>query len=185
MGIELTTGQSYKDLLISIKQQVRSAQAKAALAVNSALIQLYWNMGKMITNNQALFEGRNNYVEQLANDLRAEFPEMKGFSRANMFFIRKFYQFYAGSISVEQAVRLEENTPQNTSVQQLVALNPDSVQQPVRLDFLLFTIPWGHHVVIINKIKEPSEAMFYLQQTLENNWSRTILTFQIEQGLMA
>jgi predicted nuclease of restriction endonuclease-like (RecB) superfamily len=183
MGIELTTGQSYKDLLISIKQQVRSAQAKAALAVNSALIQLYWNMGKMIANNQALFEGRNNYVEQLANDLRAEFPEMKGFSRANMFFIRKFYQFYAGSISVEQAVRLEENTPQNTSVQQLVALNPDSVQQPVRLDFLLFTIPWGHHVVIINKIKEPSEAMFYLQQTLENNWSRTILTFQIEQGL--
>jgi hypothetical protein len=77
MSKKVSTELSYKKLLVSIKQQVQSAQAKAALAVNSSLIQLYWNMGKMIANNQALFEGRNNYVEQLANDLRAEFPEMK------------------------------------------------------------------------------------------------------------
>jgi hypothetical protein len=49
-------------------------------------------MGKMIADNQALFEGRNNYVEQLAKDLRAEFPEMKA-SRSGIFYCRKFYQF--------------------------------------------------------------------------------------------
>ena len=58
----------------------------------------------MIAENQALFEGRNNYVEQLARDLRSEFPDISGFSRANMFFIRKFYKFY----SVQQPVRLLE-----------------------------------------------------------------------------
>lgn len=184
MSKEASTELTYKQLLGSIKQQVQSAQAKAALAVNSSLIQLYWNMGKMIADNQALFEGRSNYVEQLAKDLRAEFPEMKGFSRANLFFIRKFYQFYSGSPSVLQVVRLEENSPIPVSVQQPAALNnDDSVQQAVRLSNLLASVPWGQHVVIINKLKDPEEALFYLHQTVENNWSRAILTLQIEQDL--
>lgn len=85
------------------------------MAVNSSLIQLYWNMGKMIADNLALFEGRNNYVEQLAKDLRAEFPEMKGFSRSNLFYIRKFYQFYS-TTSVQQAVGLNEMLTDTHSV---------------------------------------------------------------------
>jgi predicted nuclease of restriction endonuclease-like (RecB) superfamily len=119
----------------------------------------------------------------MAKDLRAEFPEMKGFSRANLFFIRKFYQFYAESPSVLQAVRLEDNEKIIVSVQQPAALKMgDSVQQAVRLNTLL-SVPWGHHVVIINKLKDPDEALFYLQQIIENNWSRAIFTLQIEQDL--
>ena len=173
----------YSDLLIKIKQQVRSAQAKAALAVNTSLIQLYWDMGKMIADNQELFEGRNNYVAQLEKDLRAEFPDIKGFSRANLFFIRKFYQFYSDS-SVQQLVRLNDVTEELDPFQQSVSVsNDDSVQQLVRLKSELFLVPWGHHVLIINKIKEIQEAHFYLQQTIEYNWSRAILTLQIEQDL--
>src|SRR5665647_27088 len=107
MSKSLSNKMVYSDLLIKIKQQVRSVQAKAALAVNTSLIQLYWNMGKMIADNQELFEGRNNYVAQLEKDLRAEFPDMKGFSRSNLFYIRKFYQFYSDS-SVQQVVGLNE-----------------------------------------------------------------------------
>lgn len=184
MSKEVSTELSYKQLLGNIKQQVQSAQAKAALAVNSSLIQLYWNMGKMIAENQALFEGRNNYVEQLAKDLRSAFPEMKGFSRTNLFFIRKFYQFYSGSASVLQAVRLEMEAPDSGSMQEPVATeNDDPVQQAVRLGNLLASVPWGHHVLLINKLKDPQEALFYLHQTIENNWSRAILTLQLEQDL--
>ena len=183
MSIEGITEQTYKQLLVSIKQQVQSAQAKAALVVNSSLIHLYWNMGKMIADNQALFEGRNNYVEQLAKDLRAEFPEMKGFSKRNIFYCRSFYLFYFKS-SVQQVVALSENDQLENSVQQAVALNNnDSVQQPVRLNNILASVPWGHHVVIINKLKDAEEALFYLHQTTENNWSRAILILQIEQNL--
>jgi predicted nuclease of restriction endonuclease-like (RecB) superfamily len=186
MSKEVSTELTYKQLLVSIKQQVQSAQAKAALAVNGSLIQLYWNMGQMIAENQALFEGRNNYVEQLAKDLRAEFPEEKGFSRANLFFIRKFYQFYAGADSVLQAVRLGKSFHVPISVQQPVPYeNEDSVQQPVGLNNLLSSVPWGHHVVIINKLKDREEALFYIHQTIENNWSRAILTLQIEQDLFS
>ena len=184
MSKELTTETTYKQLLATIKQQVQSAQAKAALAVNSSLIQLYWNLGKMIADNQALFEGRNNYVEQLAKDLRTEFPDMKGFSRSNLFYIRKFYQFYAG-VSVQQLVGLKIN-PSETSVKQLVAPESEaSIQQPVGLNFDILSIPWGHHVVLLDKVKTVDEALFYLGQTIENNWSRAILTLQIEQDLYA
>ena len=150
MSKELTIEVTYHELLKELKQHIRSAQAKAALSVNSSLIQLYWNMGKMIAGNQALFEGRNNYVEQLAKDLRDEFPDMKGFSRANLFFIRKFYQFYSGFNSVEQVVRLEEDTHNPGSVQQLVAMDIESsVQQPVSLNALLLSAPWGHPAKVV------------------------------------
>jgi predicted nuclease of restriction endonuclease-like (RecB) superfamily len=140
-------------------------------------------MGKMIANNQALFEGRNNYVEQLANDLRAEFPEMKGFSRSNLFYIRKFYQFYADT-SGQQLVGLNESAFGKISVRQSVALETETtVQQPVGFNLNIVSIPWGHHVLLLDKVKSVDEAIFYLNQTIENNWSRAILTLQIEQNL--
>ena len=185
MSKELTTGRTYKELLVSIKQEVQSAQTKAALAVNSALIQLYWNMGKMIADNQALFEGRNNYVEQLANDLQAEFPEMKGFSKRNIFYFRKLYLFYTGS-AVQRPVALSIDGTEEFSVQQAVALSLESsVQQPVRIYADVLGVPWGHHVILLDKAKTKNEALFYLQQTIENNWSRAVLMLQIEQNLYA
>lgn len=183
MSKEVSAELSYKQLLVSIKQQVQSAQAKAALAVNSSLIQLYWNMGKMIADNQTLFEGRNNYVEQLAKDLRAEFPEMTGFSKRNIFYCRRFYLFYSGS-SVQQAVALKEMEPNSDLMQQPVALNNEnSIQQAFGLNLNMVSVPWGHHVVLLDKSKTVEEALFYLQQIIENNWSRAILTLQIEQDL--
>jgi predicted nuclease of restriction endonuclease-like (RecB) superfamily len=183
MSKALSKEKVYSDLLLKIKQQVRSLQAKAAIAVNTSLIQLYWNLGKMIAENQELFLGRNNYVAQLEKDLRAEFPDLKGFSRSNLFYIRKFYQFYSGS-SVQQLVGLKESSIEIDSVQQAVALNNDSlIQQPVGLTSTIYSVPWGHHVQILNKVKDVTEATFYLQQTIEYNWSRAILTLQIEQDL--
>ena len=115
----------------------------------NSLIQLYWNMGKMITENQALFEGRNTYVEQLAKDLRAEFPEMKGFSRSNLFYIRKFYLFCTIR-SVQQAVGLNESLPNTLSAQQFIAPEKEtSARQPVGPDIDLWAVPWGQHVVIL------------------------------------
>ena len=82
--------QVYVAFLQEVKALIWQGHHKAALAVNTTLIQTYWMLGQRIARQQALFEGRNNYVEQLAKDLRAEFPEMKGFSRSNLFYIRKF-----------------------------------------------------------------------------------------------
>ena len=166
----------YKIWLIELTSKIRSAQIKAALAVNSSLIQLYWEIGKQIADKQALFEGRNNYVAQLSKDLQAEFPDIKGFSRTNLFYIRKFYQFY-GMASVQQVVGMKEKS-KNTEIellQQLIAININSVQQPVaklntsnsgplvqqpvgQLEEGVIQIPWGHNILIFSKSKNIIEA---------------------------
>jgi predicted nuclease of restriction endonuclease-like (RecB) superfamily len=121
----------------------------------------------------------------LEKDLRAEFPDMKGFSRSNLFNIRQFYQFYSQP-SVQQLVGLQENDGLSASVQPDIVVNELSnfpVQQPVGLQQILLSVPWGHHVLILNKVKDVKRALFYLQQTIEHNWSRAVLTLQIEQNL--
>ena len=170
--------ENYAQFLAEVKTQIKSSQAKAALSVNAALIAMNWNIGEMIAENQALFEGRNDFIEQLAKDIQAEFPGIKGFSRTNLFSIRQFYLFYSSS-SVQQLVGLNEDD--SNLVQQAVALSektPDILK-------LLVQIPWGHHILILTKVKDVEAACFYLQQTIENNWSRAVLTLHIEQNLFA
>ncbi|MGG7036314.1 MAG: YhcG family protein [Flavobacterium sp.] len=156
----------YQDLIVEIKNQILNSQQKAALSVNKELILLYWNIGKMIFENQALLEGRNNFIAQLSKDIKSEFPLISGFSRTNLFNIRKFYIFYS-SVPIQQLVGLKEVSP----VQQLVGLDE------------LVLIPWGHHVLILEKTKSVEEALFYINETIKNNWSRAILSIQLKQNL--
>ena len=156
----------YQDFIIEIKNQILQSQSKAALAVNKELILLYWNIGKMIFENQSLLEGRNNFIEQLSKDIKSEFPLISGFSRSNLFNIRKFYNFYS-TVSVQQPVGLKELNP----IQQVDGLND------------LHLIPWGHHVVILDKTNTIEEAKFYIDETIKNNWSRAILLIQLKQNL--
>ncbi len=149
----LAKNKEYMQLLHKIKVRVRSAQIKAAISINQELIQLYWDMGKMITERQAKGKWGDSIVDLLAQDLKREFPHMKGFSRANLFNIRRWYLFYS--------------------------IMDEKVQQLVR------QLPWGHNVVIINKIKYPAEVFFYLTETIKNNWSRNVLVHQIESRLYA
>ncbi len=170
--------ENYADFLAEIKAQINSSQAKAALSVNASLIAMYWNIGEIIAINQSENSWGNSVIEQLSADLKAEFSNTSGFSRANLFFIRRFYLFYTGE-KVQQAVRLlpdEEN-----SVQQAVALN----EKTSDILKLLVQVPWGHHILILTKVKEAEAAGFYLSQTIEHNWSRAVLTLHIEQNLFS
>ncbi len=152
----------YAKFLAEVKSQIKSSQAKAALAVNASLIAMNWNIGGMIAENQSLFEGRNDFIERLAKDIQSEFPGITGFSRTNLFSIRQFYLFYSQN-SVQQAVGLLGN--EENSVQQIAALN----EKTPEILKLLVQIPWGHHILILTKVKEPEAACFYLNQTIENN----------------
>ncbi len=93
---------------------------------------------------------------------------MKGFSRSNLFYIRKFYQFYT-TASVQQDVGLNEIPTDINSAQQPVSLNKEnSIQQVVGLNLNISSVPWGHHVVLLDKAKSVDEALFYLQQTIDD-----------------
>ena len=94
----------YAELLTSVKERVRSAQYAALKAVNTELVGLYWDIGRMIVERQVDAEHGSAIAEQLARDLRAEFPGSKGFSRRNVFYMREFYLLYRHDERVQPLV---------------------------------------------------------------------------------
>lgn len=145
----------YKKFITSLKTKIRSAQIKGAIAVNKELIKLYWDLGKDIVEKQELEGWGSKVLEKVAKDLQNEFPGVEGFSRSNIFYIRSFYVAYA---KVQQLVGQFEALP-------------------------IFSIPWGHNVLLIQKIKDTNERLWYASKVIEHGWSRSMLTIWMENNL--
>lgn len=90
VGVQESVPAGYGDWLADLKGKIRQARLQASLAVNSELIALYWRLGRDILDRQARDGWGGKVVERLATDLRAEFPEMRGLSRANLLYMRAF-----------------------------------------------------------------------------------------------
>lgn len=156
MKIQAIHTEEYIQWVTELKTKIQATQIKAALSVNRELLGLYWDLGRSISEKIHKTSWGNAIVETLAMDLKKELPNQKGFSRTNLFSMKKWYEFYS---------QIEGDLEK---VQQLVG-----------------QIPWGHNVVIITKISSIEEALFYCRKTLENNWSRSVLLHQMELGLYA
>ena len=174
---------TYKQWLTDLKGKIRSTQLKAAIAVNTELILFYWDLGKMINEKQTAWGSK--FLETLSKDLRDEFPDMKGFSVTNLKYFKIFYNFFESNL-------LPENQISQQAVDQLQVADgqSNSIHQQTRDELegnqdltLISQIPWGHIILIISKIKRKEIALFYIHKTIENNWSRDILAFQIKTDL--
>lgn len=148
----------YKNWIVDLKLRIRQSQIKAAVKVNTELLRLYWQMGSEIVEKQKNAHWGDGFLKQLSNDLMSDFPDMKGFSYRNLKFVRQWFSFYNDNI---------------IKGKQVVSQFED----------LLFSIPWGHHILIMQRCKDINKAVFYIQQTLENNWSRNVLDWQIDSNL--
>jgi predicted nuclease of restriction endonuclease-like (RecB) superfamily len=100
---DLALPASYSDLLGQLKDHVRAARTRALRTVNTQLIELYWSIGRTILERQDVEDWGSGVIARLADDLRAEFPEMKGLSRRNLFYMRGFAAAWAKPI-VQQPV---------------------------------------------------------------------------------
>lgn len=175
-----------------LKQKIQQSQIKAAIQVNSALIEMYWDLGKEISERSFENTYGSGFFKQLSNDLRNEFPEIKGFSSSNLRYFETFYKFYNQEvINLHQVGRIftEEENKQTSKGQQVVGEfrknNDNSNLQQVGGEFIqkLFLIPWRHHVEIFTKCKNVTEALFYINKTIENGWSRAVLLNMISGNL--
>lgn len=151
---KLKKSTEYEDWLKNLKQKVRQAQLKAAVKVNSTLLEFYWDLGIDIIERQKNTSWGSGFLKQLSKDLISEFPDIAGFSKRNLERIRRWHIFYS-----------QENP-----------IAPQAVSQ-------LFQIPWGHNILIVSKSDNIDQALFYVQNTIKNGWSRSVLTHQIESGL--
>jgi len=163
--LKLDTG--YINWLKNVKSLVQSTRSKAMLSANASLIELYWQLGKAIFLEQQQSQWGDKVIDQLAKDLKEAFPESKGFSNSNLKYAKRFYQFYQNAEIGQQAVDQLEN------------VNSEIVQQAVA------QIPWGHNILIFTKSKNTEEANFYIRKTIENQWSREALAFNIKNKLIS
>lgn len=130
-----------------VKQEIKAAQYRATLHANAELVLLYHSIGCVINAHK---EWGNKFIDNLATDLRLEFPDSKGYSVRNLKYMAKFAAAY----------------PDKEFVQQAVA-----------------QIPWGHNIVLLDKIPNPKERIWYIETCRKNGWSRAVLIHQIESGL--
>lgn len=168
-------------LLADVKGRIQAAQTRAVLAVNAELVHLYWDIGRMIDDRQRREGWGAAVVPRLAKELKNELPELKGFSERNIKLMLAFYREYPNPGEfVQQAV---SQLPRPAKSPQPMAKIPEreKVQPPVaQLPAATFwSVPWAHHVIIVQKVKDLAARRWYMQQTLANGWSRNVLAVQI------
>lgn len=141
----------YTSWLQELKERYLSQQLKAHSAVLNYCLEFYWSVGKDIVSKQSENKYGSEFYKRLSNDLKNELPGVKGLSPTNLKYMKYFYKLY-------KDVEIRQQAVDEFSMKEL------------------FSIPWGHHVTIIDKCKSnEKKAIFFVNKTRENNWSRPVL----------
>lgn len=152
MSLLVKTDKDYASWIEALSQRYRKSQIKAATHVNSEMLQFYWSLGKDIVTLRAESRWGDKFIASLSADLKTKLPRVKGLSETSIEYAKRFYLLYNKYFTIHPQVvgELQDN--------------------------VIWRIPWGHHRYIIDKFfNEPEKAMFYVQKTLENGWSRNVL----------
>lgn len=177
---------NYGQILANLKERIRQARQRTILLANAELINVYWEIGKAILLQELEDGWGAKTVERFAADLKAEFTDMTGFSVRNLRYMRDFAKSYPGFPILQPPVaKLEKTRTTKTKskiLQPAVAkLNGTQDYQIVQTE--LTQIPWTHHTIILDKCKTKEERIFYIQKTIVNGWSKSILSIQIQSEL--
>lgn len=169
--------QRFSDIIYLIKE----SRSNAIRAVNTELINLYWNVGAYIKQKLAISEWGDKTIDELANYIQENNPELKGFNRRGLYRMMQFYDTYA-SHSIVSSMRTQL---QNTDNQSNKIVSPARTQletQDIR-NTILVQLSWTHHRTIFSRCKTEEEREFYLRMSIRENYSVRVLDRQISAGL--
>lgn len=170
MGMLIKFGTDYTEWIQELKIRYRNSQIKAAVKVNSELLLFYWQLGRDIVARNAENKYGTGFYKRLSQDLKREIPDSDGFSRQNLQYMKKMYLLYP---------QLDAKCPQSVG-------NSQNDSCPQDVGDLIFSVPWGHHRLIVDKFFEKGEkeaALFYIRQIVEGGWSRNVLKTFIDSSL--
>ena len=145
----------YVAVLADLKQRIASAQARAAISASRELVALYWHVGGTIVRRQAAADWGDAVVERLAHDLRQAFPRLEGFSVRNIWRMRAFFLAWSRPTGRRRRL-LAEKLPQAVA-----------------------EIPWGHNILLLEKLEDSEKRLWYAERTREHGWSRSVLRARI------
>lgn len=168
----MTADTEYVEWLSDLKRRYKQSQLRTAVKANSEVLEYYWNLGRDIVAKEAESKWGSGFFNQLSLDMRAMFPDEKGFSSANLRYMKRWYEFYYQRIvNLQQPVEEIEKV----SLQQTV----EDLKMPDTFGF----IPWGHHICIFTKSQSLDEALFYINKVSTEGWSRTLLEHHVTAHL--
>lgn len=169
----MTSDKEYVEWLEEVKQRFRHSQAKAAVKVNTAMLEFYWSIGRDIIQRKVESKWGSGFFKQLSLDLREMFPDAMGFSVTNLKYMKRWYSFYSESDAIRQ--RPVDELVNGVKRQRVV----DQMEMPE----IFGQIPWGQHVDIITRCQSLEEALFYIKYVVDYGWSRPELNAQIDANL--
>ena len=172
----------YVEWLGELKQRYQRSQIKAAVQVNHSMLEFYWSLGRDIVALKAESQWGSGFFNQLSLDLKKIFPGESGFSVTNLKYMKRWYLFYFEQVTNRQQLIDELGGAKWHE------LSAEIRQQPI--DELAFPdafalVPWGHHIQVMSKSKSVDEALFYIKQTIANNWSLADLEHELKTDLFS
>ena len=198
----MTAAEGYVQWMADIKQRFRQSQVKAAVRVNTAMLEFYWSVGRDLMALRAEERWGAGVVKQFALDMRQAFPDETGFSDTNVKYMKRWYLFYyerviKGQRPVDQighqagdekgqqvADQLEAVEKSQQTVGQIEDCGKcQQAADQLEMPEIFGRIPWFHHVLIISKCQTLDEAIFYINKVTEEGWSRSRLESQIAANL--
>ncbi len=148
-------------------ERYRQSQIKAAIKVNSEQLMYNWQLGCDIVNMKVEERWGERVINCLSVDLKREMPNVEGLSATNLRYCRRFYLLYSQYFTICPQVGGKLTS----------SLDGNNIEP-------IFRIPWGHHKLILDKVKgNIDKALFFIHQTIENDWSRSILENWIDTDL--
>ena len=154
----------YRNWIQDVSKRFRQSQIKAAVKVNDEMLRFYWSLGRDMDSIKDTYAWGSRFYDQVSKDLKKALPEVKSFSPRNLLYMHQFYRLFPDA----------GITPQPDALMTGSVIAPQAGAQFDEQS--VFCIPWGHQKLLIDKCKDNSaKALFYVQKTLENNWSRAVL----------
>lgn len=168
-------------------RRYRQSQIKAAVKVNAEQLKYNWLLGRDIVEMHVEERWGESVIKNLATDLQKEIPGVKGLSQRNIYYCKRFYLLYsmADKILPQVGANLEDGIAD--AAQDQAREKEHSVFLPqlgAKIQQDLFAVPWGHHKLLMDKFSnDVNKALFYIHQTVENGWSRSVLLNFISTNL--
>lgn len=169
MSLPQMYGEEYRATVEQIKKQIKASQFKAIISVNSVMLSLYWQVGHLILTQQQKLGWGSKVIEQLAKDIKKEFSDLEGFSPRNLRYMRQFAATYPDLLTPEKGM----NAPSAHGIMEQMVIGQQVVAQ----------LSWSHHVILMDKVSDAAERMFYIESAVSNGWSRNVLSLQIKSNL--
>jgi len=183
----------YIEWLQEIKSRYQAVRSRVALQANYGALEFNWLLGRDIVQKQAEARWGSGVVNQLSLDLREAYPDVKGFSARNLYYMKEWYEFYMADnnhkeILHQLGAKLQMTENQNpiklhqlgaefVSLDRISAIVDEGGMLPI-----FGIVPWKHHLLLTSKCKSVEEAFYYMARIIDEGLSKRELEDVIDNG---